>query len=49
VEIKAEGEKPQLDKLVEELKTGPPGASVKMVETNWSECTGQFDDFTIRY
>ncbi|HXZ30605.1 MAG TPA: acylphosphatase [Dehalococcoidia bacterium] len=49
VEIKAEGEKPQLDKLVEELKTGPPGASVKRVETNWSECTGQFDDFTIRY
>lgn len=49
VEIKAEGEKPQLDRLLEELKTGPPGASVKRVETDWSEYTGQFANFTIRY
>jgi acylphosphatase len=49
VEIKAEGKKPQLDRLLEELKTGPPGASVKRVETDWSEYTGQFDNFTIRY
>jgi acylphosphatase len=49
VEIKAEGEKPRLDRLLKELKTGPPGASVKRVETDWSEYTGQFDNFTIRY
>lgn len=49
VEIRAEGEKPQLDELVEELKTGPPGASVKRIETDWSEYTGQFDSFTIKY
>ena len=49
VEIKAEGKKPQLDRLLEELKTGPPGASVKRVETDWSEYTGQFANFTIRY
>jgi acylphosphatase len=49
VEIKAEGKKPQLDRLLEELKTGPPGASIKRVETDWSEYTGQFDNFTIRY
>lgn len=49
LEIKAEGEKPQLDRLLEELKTGPPGASVKRVETDWSEYTGEFDSFTIRY
>jgi acylphosphatase len=49
VEIKAEGEKPRLDRLLEELKTGPPGASVKRVETDWSEYTGEFDNFTIRY
>jgi acylphosphatase len=49
VEIEAEGEKPQLDRLLKELKTGPPGASVKRVQTDWSEYTGQFDNFTIRY
>ena len=49
VEIRAEGEKPQLDELVEELKTGPPGASVKRIETDWSEYTGQFESFTIKY
>ena len=49
VEIKAEGERPRLDRLLEELKTGPPGASVKRLQTDWSEYTGEYDDFTIRY
>lgn len=49
VEIKAEGEKPQLDKLLEQLKAGPPGALVKNVEADWSDCTGEFTDFGIRY
>jgi acylphosphatase len=49
VEVKAEGEKPRLDRLVAELKTGPPGAWVKRVEIEWSGYTGQFDNFSIRY
>jgi acylphosphatase len=49
VEIQAEGEKQQLEKLVEQLKTGPPGARVEKVETNWSEYSGQFNNFYIRY
>ena len=49
VEIRAEGEKPQLDKLLEQLRGGPPGARVKKVEANWLDCTGQFTDFRIRY
>jgi len=49
VEIKAEGQKPQLDRLVDQLKTGPPGASVRRVEIDWSGYTGQFDSFSIRY
>lgn len=49
VEIRAEGEKAQLDRLLEQLKTGPPGAWVKRVEVDWSDYTGQFDDFRIRY
>jgi acylphosphatase len=49
VEIKAEGEKPQLDRLLEQLRTGPPGAWVKRVEIDWSGYTGQFDNFGIIY
>ena len=49
VEIKAEGQKPQLDRLLEQLKIGPPGAWVKRVEIDWSGYTGQFDNFGIRY
>ncbi len=49
VEIKAEGERPQLDKLLERLRVGPPGAHVKEVEVDWSAYSGQFDSFSIRY
>jgi acylphosphatase len=49
VEIRAEGEKTQLDKLLEQLKTGPPGAQVKAMNVDWSDYSGQFDNFTIRY
>ena len=49
VEVQAEGEKRQLDKLIEQLKTGPPGASVKSIMTDWSDYLGQFTDFSIRY
>ncbi len=49
VEIQAEGDKQQLDKLIEQLKIGPPGAWVKRVETNWSDYSGKFNNFSIRY
>jgi len=49
VEVQAEGEKTQLNKLLERLKTGPPGARVKKVEVDWSDYSEQFNDFKIRY
>jgi acylphosphatase len=49
VEVQAEGEKPQLNKLLEQLKIGPPGAQVKRVEIDWADYSGQFKDFKIRY
>ena len=49
VEVTAEGQKPQLDKLLKQLRIGSPGAWVKRVEINWSDCTGRFDNFSIRY
>jgi acylphosphatase len=49
VEVLAEGEKSNLEKLVEYLKKGPPSAQVKEVLVNWGEYTGYFSRFSIRY
>ena len=49
VEVQAEGEKQQLNKLLEQLKVGPAGARVERVEADWSDYSGRFDDFGVRY
>ena len=49
VEVRAEGERKQLDKLIDFLKVGPPAARVDRVETTWSEYTGRYSDFSISY
>jgi acylphosphatase len=49
VEVQAEGERRQLNKLLGQLKVGPPGARVERVEVKWADYSGQFDDFIVRY
>lgn len=49
VEAQAEGETQNLQKLLESLGTGPPGAQVRQIEVNWSACSELFRDFDIRY
>lgn len=49
VEVQAEGDKEHLQSLLEQLKIGPPGASVSRVEATWSGFAGSFPLFTIRY
>jgi len=49
VEVQAEGEREQLEKLIGYLHVGPPAAKVERVVTNWSEYTGKYSDFGIRY
>jgi acylphosphatase len=49
VEVKAEGQKSQLDKLLEQLNIGSAGARIKRVDVDWSVCSGLFHDFSIRY
>jgi acylphosphatase len=49
VEVVAEGERTKLEKLIGYLKTGPPGALVEKVEVSWSEHTGSYSHFGIRY
>ena len=49
VEVYAEGEREKLEQLVKQLHIGPRWAKVDKVEINWSEYTGRFDTFNIRY
>jgi len=49
VEVQAEGERKQLEKLIDCLKVGPPGAKVEKVVSKWSEYTGSYSGFSIRY
>ncbi len=49
VEVNAEGERKQLEELISYLKVGPPAAKVEKVVTNWSEYTGSYSRFSIRY
>jgi len=49
VEAQAEGERKQLEKLIDYLKAGPPAAKVERVKTDWSEYTGRYSGFVIKY
>jgi len=48
VEVQAEGERKQLEKLIDYLEVGPPSARVTRVVTEWSEYTGGYSGFGIR-
>jgi acylphosphatase len=49
VEVRAEGERQRLEKLVDYLKAGPPAARVGKVVTKWAAYSGLFTDFRVRY
>ena len=49
VEVQAEGERNKLERLIDYLKVGPPRARVEKVETGWSEYTGVYSNFRVRY
>jgi acylphosphatase len=49
VEVWAEGDRAKLEELIGYLKVGPPIARVTRVVTNWSQYTGDYSSFNIRY
>ena len=49
VEVLTEGERKRLEKLVSYLKVGPSAAGVEKVVTSWSEYTGNYSGFRIKY
>jgi len=49
VEVVAEGERLNLEKLLEYLRVGPPRARVERVDTHWQAYSGAFKNFRVRY
>lgn len=49
VEAVFEGEKEDVEKLIEFCRRGPPGARVTKVDVRWEEYKGEFRGFEIRY
>jgi len=49
LEVHAEGEKQDLNKLLNHLDNGPRLAKVDSVDINWIDYTGSFSHFEIRH
>jgi len=49
VEVLAEGEEENLKKLLDYCKEGPKFAKVEEVKVKWSEASGEFNEFMIKY
>ena len=48
VEVQAEGDRKQLEKLIVYLEEGSPAATVERLVTDWSEYTGNYSGFGMR-
>ena len=49
VEVEAEGPLPALERFLEWLNRGPPGAHVRGVDVQWRASTGRFADFDVDF
>jgi len=49
IEIQAEGDRDKLERLIEQLRSGPPSARVEEVTIKWSGYSNKYSNFKIRY
>ena len=49
VETVAEGSTEALERLLEQIRVGPPAAQVVKVDSQWQDSSGEFDRFEVRY
>lgn len=49
VEALFEGNRENIEKMIEWAKKGPPNAQVDGCEVNWQEYKGEFNNFQVRY
>jgi len=47
--VVAEGERANLERLVQQLRTGPPAARVSNVAVTWTEYRSEYLDFSVYY
>ena len=48
VEVVAEGQRGELEKLINWCRKGPPGAQVKEVRSEWENSTDEFQGFFVK-
>ena len=48
VEVVAEGPRVSLERLLKELRQGPPLARVERVDVSWLAPTGEYEGFSVR-
>lgn len=48
VEVVAEGTRPQLNNLLQDLQRGSRSSNVTQIDQNWMPATGNFDRFVVR-
>lgn len=49
VEVVAEGDRDDLERLLREVEGGPRGARVERVDANWTEYSGAYSRFEVRF
>lgn len=49
VEVVAEGEENKINELIEFLRQGPESAEVRNLNLKKEKCSGEFDEFEVRY
>lgn len=49
VEVVAEGDREDLERLLRGLEVGPRGAWVERVDVNWAEYSGAYGRFEVRF
>ena len=49
VEVVAEGEREKLEQLLRHLEVGPRASMVQRVDISWSEYSGDFSRFEVRF
>lgn len=49
VEIEAEGDRAEVEELIEAVKVGPRAAVVNDVSISWETYSGEYNDFSVDY
>jgi acylphosphatase len=49
VEVEAEGPKDKIEELLRQLKIGPQDAIIEKIDMKWSDPTGKYTSFDVRY